>query len=188
MKEAIRVFIAVDSGTDVESIRAVLPEYEPAIHIVGLVEGLDESWNALEESRSDLLAVACNGHSERALFLIEGAVKQRPERPVVVISSSPPNGFVRRVFDAGADDIITLPAAPADVLFALKKAMTRKQGQASASGVALAPMICVLGPKGGTGKTMTACNLAVSIASAGNEVALVDLDLQFGDVGLALGL
>jgi pilus assembly protein CpaE len=188
MKEAIRIFIAVDSGTDVESIRAILPEYEPAIHIVGLVEGLEESWNALEESRSDLLAIACSGHSERALFLIEGAVKQRADRPVIVISSSPPNGFVRRVFEAGADDIITLPAAPADVLFALEKAMTRKQGQASASGVALAPMICVLGPKGGTGKTMTACNLAVSMASAGHQVALVDLDLQFGDVGLALGL
>jgi pilus assembly protein CpaE len=57
-----------------------------------------------------------------------------------------------------------------------------------ASGVALAPMVCVLGPKGGTGKTLTACNLAVALAGMGNKVALVDLDLQFGDVGLSLGL
>src|SRR5206468_3591071 len=42
--------------------------------------------------------------------------------------------------------------------------------------------------KGGIGKTVTACNLAVALASAGHSVALVDLDLQFGDVGLALGL
>jgi pilus assembly protein CpaE len=46
----------------------------------------------------------------------------------------------------------------------------------------------VLGPKGGTGKTLTSCNLAVSLAAHGRKVALVDLDLQFGDVGLALGL
>src|SRR5206468_4013843 len=74
------------------------------------------------------------------------------------------------------------------VLFALQKAIARKAGGAAATGVAQSPMICVLGPKGGTGKTLTACNLAVGLASAGNRVALVDLDLQFGDVGLALGL
>jgi pilus assembly protein CpaE len=59
---------------------------------------------------------------------------------------------------------------------------------AAATAVAAASMICVLGPKGGTGKTLTACNLAVGLARGGQKVALVDLDLQFGDVGLALGL
>jgi pilus assembly protein CpaE len=49
-------------------------------------------------------------------------------------------------------------------------------------------MICVLGLKGGSGKTLTAANLAVSLAGAGHSVAVVDLDLQFGDIGLALGL
>jgi pilus assembly protein CpaE len=49
-------------------------------------------------------------------------------------------------------------------------------------------MVCVLGPKGGAGKTLTSCNLAVSLAHSGRKVVLVDLDLQFGDVGLALGL
>jgi pilus assembly protein CpaE len=49
-------------------------------------------------------------------------------------------------------------------------------------------MLVVLGPKGGTGKTLTACNLAIRMAAAGKRVALVDLDLQFGDLGLALGM
>ena len=49
-------------------------------------------------------------------------------------------------------------------------------------------MITVLGPKGGTGKTITSSNLSVALALEGKSVALVDLDLQFGDVGLALGL
>src|SRR5205823_1782841 len=97
-------------------------------------------------------------------------------------------GFLRRAFEAGADDYVTLPESAGHVLFALQKAIARKAGGAAATGVAQSPMICVLGPKGGTGKTLTACNLAVGLASAGNRVALVDLDLQFGDVGLALGL
>jgi pilus assembly protein CpaE len=49
-------------------------------------------------------------------------------------------------------------------------------------------MICVLGLKGGSGKTLTSANLAVALADAGHSVGLIDLDLQFGDVGLTLGL
>jgi pilus assembly protein CpaE len=92
------------------------------------------------------------------------------------------------VFESGADDLVALPESPEHVGFTLQKALARKQGAGVATGVALAPMICVLGPKGGTGKTLTSCNLAVSLASEGRRTALVDLDLQFGDVGLALGL
>ena len=44
-------------------------------------------------------------------------------------------------------------------------------------------MITVLGPKGGTGKTVTSSNLAVALALEGKSAVLVDLDLQFGDVG-----
>jgi pilus assembly protein CpaE len=184
---AIRALVALDADVDREVVQAALPS-EPDIHIVGLVDGLDETWTTLQETSTDLLVIATGGYSERALFLVDGAVKQQPDRPVIVLSEGSPNGFIRRVFEAGADDLITLPESPDRVRFALEKAMARKQGNALATGVSLAPMICVLGPKGGTGKTLTACNLAVSLADAGHRVAIVDIDLQFGDVGLALGL
>lgn len=186
MSALVRTLVAIDSGVDRDAVRGALPA-AGEIQIVGVIEGLDESWSTLQETPTDLLLVACHGYSERALVLIDGAVKQRPERPVVVLSDGSPNGFTRRVFEAGADDIVTLPDRPEAVLFALEKAIARRQGSA-ALGVATAPMICVLGPKGGTGKTLTSCNLAVALAGAGSRVALVDLDLQFGDVGLALGL
>jgi pilus assembly protein CpaE len=183
----IRTFVAVDSSID----RSVVQEALPAsgeIEILGVINGLEESWNALQEAPIDLVAVACGGQSDRALFFIEGALKQRPDRPIVVLSEGAQNGFVRRIFEAGADDVVTLPEAPERVAFAFQKAVARRQGAAAASGIALAPMVCVLGPKGGTGKTLTSSNLAVTLAMAGERVALVDLDLQFGDVGLALGL
>ena len=46
----------------------------------------------------------------------------------------------------------------------------------------------MLGPKGGSGKTLVSANLGVALAEAGQRVAIVDLDLQFGDVALCLGL
>jgi len=142
----------------------------------------------LQETSPDIVVVACSGYSDRALYFIDSAVKQASERPVVVMTIGSPNGFVRRVFEAGADDIITLPEAPERVAFTLEKAIARRQGAAIASGEALGAMICVLGPKGGTGKTLTATNLAAALGSRGERAILVDLDLQFGDVGLALGL
>ena len=183
----IRTFVALDSTADRSIVQAALPA--PAeIEIVAVIDGLEESWNALQEAPIDLVVVACAGHSDRALFFIDGALKQRPDRPLVVLAEGSHNGFVRRVFEAGADDVVYLPEDPARVAFALQKAVARRQGAAVASGVAQAPMVCVLGPKGGTGKTFTASNLAVSLAKSGERVALIDLDLQFGDVGLALGL
>jgi pilus assembly protein CpaE len=135
---------------------------------------------------SDLLIVGTAGHSDAALATIESAARQRPERPVVVLYAGSPNGFMEQAFAAGADDLIGLPLPPAQLAFALEKAVARRRG--GVPDAAAGAMITVLGPKGGTGKTMTACNLAVALALASERPVVVDLDLQFGDVGLALGL
>jgi pilus assembly protein CpaE len=187
MKEAITALVAIDEGAQRDLVQASLPA-DSGVEVVAIVEGFEDSWATLQETAPDVVVVATVGYSERALFFIDGAVKQRPERPVVVLCEKSPNGFVRRVFESGADDLVALPESPEHVGFTLQKALARKQGAGVATGVALAPMICVLGPKGGTGKTLTSCNLAVSLAGEGHRTALVDLDLQFGDVGLALGL
>src|SRR5919206_2623910 len=184
---SIRALVAVDSTLSRDAVQAALPAIDQ-IEITGVIYGLDESWNALQEAPVDLVVAACKGYSDRTLFFIGGVVKQRPDRPIVVMVEDAESGFVRRVFEAGADDVVILPETPQRVAFALQKAIARRQGAAVPSGVALAPMVCVLGPKGGTGKTLTSCNLAVALAGMAKKVALVDLDLQFGDVGLALGL
>ena len=187
MVPRIKTLVAMEEGVDASMLQASLPS-EGSVQIVGVVEGLDASWDVLQETPTDLLVVACDGFSDKALFLIDGAVKQRPERPVVVMYTGSPNGFVKRVFEAGADDIISLPIEPNSMQFAIEKVLARRNGGMSSSAIATAPLICVLGPKGGTGKTLTTCNLAVSLAGLGQKVAIVDLDLQFGDVSLSLGI
>ena len=105
---------------------------------------------------------------------------------MVVLYGGTPNGFLDRAFEAGADDLITLPQPASQLAFALEKALARRRGSVSAA--TAAPIVTVLGPKGGTGKTLAACNAAVALGLAGSSPVIVDLDLQFGDVGLALGL
>lgn len=185
MSAAIRTLVAVDTDVDARTVEHAFPAGS-AVHVTGVVEGLDRSWSVLEESSPDLLAVACASYSERALYLIEAASKQRPDRPVVVLFYGTPDGFLHRAFEMGADDLLTMPASPDELEFALRKVMARRRG--SMAGGTANPMVCIVGPKGGTGKTLASCNLAVALAKKGKRSVVVDLDLQFGDVGIAMGL
>lgn len=159
-----------------------------------VVDSLSPGSDALHHTEADVLVVACGNESSAAVGLIEWWVGHYPDRPAVVLCQSSANGFVGRAFAAGADDLIVLEPGPQvseasahHVQFALHKAVVRKvtPGEGDTS---LATMICVLGPKGGIGKTMVACNLALTLLSRRKRVVLVDLDLQFGDVALSLGL
>ena len=72
----IRTLVALDEGVNHEAVQASLP-VDSDIQIVGIVDGLEDSWATLQETPTDLLVVACAGYSDRALYLIDGAVKQQ---------------------------------------------------------------------------------------------------------------
>jgi pilus assembly protein CpaE len=187
MVDPIKTFVVLDAGVNQADLERSLPK-TGEVEIVGMVRGVDDAWVSLHETSNDLLLVACSAQSDPILHLIDNAVTERPRRPVVVLAYGSPNGFTRQVFSAGADDVVMLPVTPDEVLFALQKALARKAGSGEVGALARAPLICILGPKGGTGKTLTATSLSVALAEYGKSVVLVDLDLQFGDVGLTMGL
>ncbi len=187
MQHPTRTLVSLDAGIDEQTVRASLP-VSTDIQIVGIVRGVDETWTTLQETPADLLVVACSGYSERTLFLITSVVKERPGMPIVVLAQDSPDGFLRRVFEVGADDAVRLPESPEQVNFMLQKVLVRKGAAGTMKEHGNAPMICVLGPKGGTGKTVTTSNLAVALAQTGKSVSAVDLDLQFGDLALAMGV
>ncbi|MEI7761299.1 MAG: AAA family ATPase [Thermoleophilia bacterium] len=187
MAETVRTLVAADRGVDMHEL-ANLVRSDTVINVVGVVDGIDEARRTLEDSSCDVLVVACQGYSEAALSLIDGAIKQDADRPVLVLAREAPSGFVRSIFEAGADDILMLPQTPDAVRFSIQKLLARKSQKTSRRKGGLGRLICVLGPKGGAGKTLVSANLAVALAEAGQNVAIVDLDLQFGDVGLCLGL
>jgi pilus assembly protein CpaE len=183
----LNVLLVLDAGVDSTPIEAALP---PGMNICRTtVSAAAMGWSSLGAAAADaeLLIIGANHGSTRVLDLINSASTTLPNRPpVVVLHEGSPNGFMERAFEAGADDLITLPQSPSQLAFVLEKAVARRRSVASPA--AVGELITVLGPKGGTGKTLTSCNLAVTLAGAGRSPVVVDLDLQFGDVGLALGL
>src|SRR5205085_11758458 len=52
----------------------------------------------------------------------------------------------------------------------------------------LGRVVTVFSPKGGTGKTVTASNLSAALAKQGKKTLLLDLDLQFGDSAIVMGI
>jgi pilus assembly protein CpaE len=190
----VSILVALDSELDPAVVEAALGAGQ-SLEIAGFVHGLEDEGDPLQDTPSDVLVVACRQPSEISLSFIRGAVERRPGRPVVVLADTAENGYVSRLFEAGADDLLRVPEdewwgstkLPEQLGFVLEKAIARKSG-APAAMTAGGRLICVVGPKGGIGKTLTASNLAVSLAATGASVTVVDVDLQFGDVGLALGL
>jgi pilus assembly protein CpaE len=81
-----------------------------------------------------------------------------------------------------------LPQTPEQVRFSINKIVARRSKVMSSANSIQGRLICVLGPKGGSGKTLVSSNLGVALTQQGASVAIVDLDLQFGDVALTLGL
>jgi pilus assembly protein CpaE len=187
MTGLIRTAVALDPALDMRDVDALLDD--PGIQVLDILEG--ESWGTDDVGDVDVLLIASTGHGDAPLRMIAQAVRERPERPVVVACIGPANGLVRQVFESGADDIVLLDGSTepgADTFFALQKAIARRTGGPSTTAETHGSIICVLGPKGGTGKTLTSVNLTVALAEAGARPIIVDLDLQFGDVGLAMGL
>ena len=183
----VKALLAVEPGVDAESVRDSLPSGEE-FSVVHIAASGEDALNWLRNGVADLLLVACAGYSDRALLLLDAVARQNPDLSVMVLGHGSPNGFLKRAFEAGADDIVMLPATPEQIYFEIHKLMVRKQGAESPVAAENSRLVCVLGPKGGTGKTLTSTNLSVSLAQRGQSVALIDLDLQFGDVALCLGL
>ena len=123
-----------------------------------------------------------------------------PGTYVALVAESVP-GLLEKALRAGVRDVVA-PSAEISVIYellsrGLESAQARRVA-APAADVPTAPppvleaptdrrIITVMAPKGGVGKTLTSVNLACALASVHrNEVALVDMDLQFGDVASSM--
>ncbi len=116
-----------------------------------------------------------------------------PAAAIMVLTQSRDPDLMVELLRLGARDVLEEGGAETELVDRvqqlLKLAAQRKQNQDVGGGHPRRRVISILSPKGGTGKTTLATNLAVSLAKRlPNQVLLVDLDLQFGDCSAALSL
>ena len=137
------VYAALEASLGLEAIREALPAGTP-LRAVSLAEA-GSSGSEIQQG-ADLVIVGCAQAQDRALEVISAANAQRADRPVVVLYQGSPNGFLERAFEAGADDLVSLPQASGQLGFAFEKALARSHSAVASS--SRATMITVLGPEG----------------------------------------
>jgi pilus assembly protein CpaE len=123
-------------------------------------------------------------HAERAIANEVAALREQTSAPIVLAIVGERAGLVDEALEASLSDLLLLPQPPAVIAFSLRKAARERAG----SQAKVCRTIMVSSTKGGTGKTSIAVSLAVSLVQQRLRTLLVDLDVQFGDVGIVLGL
>jgi len=114
------------------------------------------------------------------------SVRERSDAPIVFLARGGASALLEAALDAKVADVLILPQPAEAVLFAVRRAAAVVDRERAAH--SRAKVVTVFSPKGGSGKSVIATNLAIALAARGRRTLLLDLDLQFGDVGIMLGL
>ncbi|MCQ4082252.1 AAA family ATPase [Streptomyces sp. RB6PN25] len=128
-----------------------------------------------------------------ALDLVRQIALRFPAVGVVLMTSDPSPALYAAAMESGARSVVGLPlaydelAARVDAAAAWSVGVRRhlSPGRELPGGAGARPggtLIAVAGAKGGTGTTVSAVQLALAAHAAGRSTALVDMDLQAGDV------
>ncbi len=116
---------------------------------------------------------------------------------VVIVAREVDTELMRSAMKAGVADVVGAEDPASDIARAILDAYAAAEAKHTAlaeeAEAAAVPsggrVVTVFSTKGGVGKTVLATNLGTALAKClGLRTALVDLDLQFGDVGIMLGL
>jgi len=200
----IHVLIVDDISETRESLSKLL-YFEKDIEVVGTAVNGREAIEAAKELKPDIVLMDINMPDMDGIKAAEIIAAQVPQSQLIMMSVQGDADYLRRSMLAGARDFlikpfsgddlvntihrvyemgatrrVALPTAPAAaVVEPAKRAPTRIGGQ----------IIALFSPQGGIGCTTLATNLAIAARQNSNKrVALVDCNLQFGDVGIFLNL
>jgi Flp pilus assembly CpaE family ATPase len=167
------------SGSGADQLATTL-SHEPT---VAMVQPLSDGKAARLPSPVDVALHVVPSSSDELANEI-ASLRALSKAPLILAAYGEPNGIVDAGLQVGAADVLVLPQPVETVLFALRKAALATATAESAT----AKVVTVFSPKGGSGKTALATNLAVAAQQAGLRTLLVDLDLQFGDSALTLAV
>ncbi len=139
-------------------------------------------------SEFDVVVIDLDSDQEAALELVSQICSRDASATVIVYSVSRDPEVVVRCMRAGAREFLAMPVSKPHLAEALAR-VAERHADSSEKPKADGKILVFWGAKGGVGVTTLATNFAVALrAEAGSRVALVDLNLQLGDVAMVLGV
>jgi pilus assembly protein CpaE len=202
MPEKMRVLVVDDVAETRENIRKLL-QFEADIEVVGAARTGKEAVQLSDELKPDVILMDINMPDMDGITATEMIRQRNPISQIVILSVQGDPNYMRRAMLAGARDFLTKPPMADELISAVRRAgemarVERSKSVQSAptssaavqntfrASVADGKVIMVYSPKGGTGVTTLAVNLAITLNNDETHVVLVDGNLMFGDVAVFL--
>lgn len=151
------------------------------IEVVGDYDNFAEGYANILKDKPELILIDISNESDIAFEIIEKVTLQHRTGLIFVTANEADPDAILRAMRAGAREFLLKPIESEDINKAMEK--TRNLLSSETYENSQGKIITVFSNKGGLGKTTIATNLAINIANlTGKKVALVDLNLQLGDV------
>jgi len=182
-----------------------LLQFESDVEVVGTARTGREAIELSREVKPDVVLMDINMPDMDGITATDAIRRALPYVQIVILSVQSDSNYMRRAMQAGASDFLTKPPTIDELNSAIRRAgsmahderaklgqpVSAVVGHTSAGLIAMpvgstGKVISVYSPKGGTGCTTIATNLAISLYNEDTTVLLVDGNLQFGDVAVFL--
>lgn len=175
------VIASPDAGTSRE-LRAHL-NAEDRAQVVAVVE-IARAHEEIVRLQPSAAIITLNGHSDSTIELVRQIGAEAPETVIICASHNSSPDLILQSLRAGGREFIRLPVDTEEFRTVLDRTM-----QFCASRVtrmkSLGRVITVFSSKGGCGNSFIAANLAAAMST---PTALIDLNLQAGDLDLFFGI
>jgi pilus assembly protein CpaE len=159
---------------------------------------INDALSAIEGGNLRMVILGPSYAEDSALDGVRNLRAADPTLISLVVAESVTANLLRAAMQRGVSDVIEAPLTEEKIAAAISqfssdvlKMQASRPGPTPtvAEGPPTGEIVTVMSAKGGSGKTVTATNLAVLLAQQpDSKVCLVDGDLQFGDVCLVLQL
>ena len=172
--------------------------------IRGLLEGTDvkivsetrggiSALDKIENIDPEMVIMTFDEHDTDVLNIAERIYMGRPGCIIIFLVDTLSTDVLQRAMSAGVRNVTLFPENGYDFSEWLKtihnNEKMRSQALEQTRSISwISKVITIFAAKGGIGKTTVAVNLAAKLAEQNKKVALLDFDLEFGDVSVFLNL
>jgi len=157
------------------------------LEIVADAAGGEAALEKVENSAPDVLLINSGTADSDAINLAERVIMRKPRTFVILLAAEMTVELLKNANAAGCHNVIAFPEEAKELCDYIHRVYNAENGRIAALSsnervTWASKVITIYGAKGGLGKTTIATNLAIKLAEQNKKVALIDLDLQFGDV------
>lgn len=179
----LKIGIVSPNIGSVEHLRSLLTGWDSSLRLTTALGGVEQAGRVADQEHPDVLLVEGTRNDEEELIALERVAPRYPDMAVIMLSPNQSAEFLRRGMRIGLREILPLPVTKEGLLEAVGRVQQRLV--LTAAPKRTGKVLSFIGCKGGSGATFLAANLAYALAELEHkQVALIDLNCQFGDASL----